>query len=192
MTKAAQRAKRHDVMCRQRRAGTYLIEGSSQQLVRVLFLSFCAHSHCTDSKSNIFLQNYWHLSTVKDETKQRTSWTTAITIAHKAQHSTTGYSSWKFGFDLTNIICKQGNHQSPKNKDLKKGNCGKQGGEDVDGVRDVDQAGCRVLKSRTWFQIWRVHVHQQNPQDHLGAFNYNGYIFSGVTGPPSPSSSWSP
>ena len=94
-----------------------------------------------------------------------------------AQHSTTGYSSWKFGFDLTNIICKQGNHQSPKNKDLKKGNCGKQGGEDVDGVRDVDQAGCRVLKSRTWFQIWRVHVHQQNPQDHLGALNYNGYIF---------------
>ena len=179
MTKAAQRAKRHDVMCRQRRAGTYLIKGSSQQLVRVLFLSFCAHSHCTDSKSNIFLQNYWHLSTVKDETKQRTSWTTAITIAHKAQHSTTGYSSWKFGFDHANII------RPPRTKTWRRATVASK----VVRMLMVCETGCCVLKSRAWFQIWRVHVHQQNPQDHLGALKYNGYVFSGETGPPASSSS---
>ena len=51
--------------------------------------------------------------------------------------------------------------------DLQEGHGGEEGGEDVDGVGDVDQAGRRVLQSRSGFQVGRVHVHQQHPQNHL-------------------------
>ena len=135
--------------------------------------------------------SYGYLSTVKEDTKQRTSCTTAITIAHRAQHNTTGYSSWtititsqwpielsttqlniwlrwEVGFDL-----KLG--ETPY---LQESDCGQQCGEDVDGVGDVDQAGRRVLKSWPGFQVWGVNVHQQHPQNHLTIRSI--YIFVGT------------
>ena len=48
---------------------------------------------------NVGEHSYGYLSTVKEDTKQRTSCTTAITIAHRAQHNTTGYSSWTIDWD---------------------------------------------------------------------------------------------
>ena len=60
--------------------------------------------------------------------------------------------------------------------DLQEGHGGKQGGEYVDGVGDVDEAGGCVLKSRPRLQVGRVNVHQQHPQNHLAIGNTNPYF----------------
>ena len=77
-------------MCKQRRAGTYLRQKNNQMVMMI------GDSIMEASRS--------YLSTVKDDTKHRTSCTTAITIAHRAQHNTTGYSSCKFDIETTENV----------------------------------------------------------------------------------------
>ena len=86
-------------MCKQRRAGTYLRKKTNSDFSWRLIgigIGICAKNNqmvIGDSMMKAFRS---YLSTVNEETKQRTSWTMAITIAHSAQHNTTGYSSCKF------------------------------------------------------------------------------------------------
>ena len=47
--------------------------------------------------------------------------------------------------------------------DLQKGDGGEDGGEDVDGVGDVDETRGRILQGRAGLQVGGVDVQQEDP-----------------------------
>ena len=82
----------------------------------------------------------------------------AMMADHRAQHSTTAYSS----------CLGKGDRINQENRgDLQKGHGGEDGGEDVDGVGDVDETCSCILQGWPGLQVGGVNVQEEDPQDHL-------------------------